>query len=232
MQKDMRSFEIDLIESVEVGSEALLGVPSSAGVVTVTPPSLPDGDYSFMFEQEFTAGGAPFAFSVQVTYPCENSEPTVDVITLDDAGLCDRLFWMTASWGETPIWLGSCQYSLYNCRIVKFSLEGGGWLKVENCNYCPKDWICKSNMAGMRRAEFSSGAGSVYQGDYFGLVHSMRHHNWGDDSLARFDQALGGVQAVYIGADNFSYSSATCLDGDLNVVETRSVTWVEYLNQW
>jgi hypothetical protein len=184
-----------------------------------------------MFEQEFTAGGAPFVFSMQLVYASG-----VEELTLSDAGLCDRLYWTSASWGGDPFYMGTCRYSLYACGILKFNFQGGDWLKVENCNYCPKDWMCKANPGGMRRAEFSSGSGSVYQGDYFGLVHSWRHHNWGNDSLARFDQALGGVQAVYVGSnqypDHFNYSSATYLDGDLEAVETRAVTGVEYLDQW
>ena len=236
LYKDMRSFESDLVESVEVGPEAVVGTASGPGIFTVSPPSQPDGDYSFEFQQEFVAGGTPFVFSLQVTFPCENSEPTVDVKTLDDAGLCDRLFWTSASWGDTPIYLGSCRYSLYYCGIVRFNLEGGDVLKVETCHYCPKDWICKASPADMRRAEFVSGAESRYQDDYFGMVHSMRHHDWGNDMLARFDQALGSVQAIYIGTnqypDHFGYSQATYLDGDLNVLQTRSVTGVEYPGAW
>lgn len=231
MQKDMRSFQLDLVESVEVGPEAIVGMPAGPGVVTVTPPGVPDGEYSFMFEQEFEAGGVPFAFSIQVAYPS-----TIDVVTLDDAGLCDRLFYTSASWGGTALYLGSCRYSLFFCRTVKFDFEGGSWLKVENCNYCPKDWMCKANNGGMRRAELSDGQDVISQSDYFGLVHSWRHHNWGNDSLARFGQALGGIQAVYVGTndypDHFNYSQATFLDGDLNVVETRPVTGVQDLDQW
>jgi hypothetical protein len=231
MQKDMRSFQLDLIESVEVGPEAVVGTPSGVGIVTVSPPAQPGGEYSFMFEQEFDAGGAPFVFSMQLVYASG-----VEVVTMSDAGLCDRLYWTGASWGGTPLYMGTCQYSLFYCGIVKFNLQGGGWLKVENCNYCPKDWMCKANNGGMRRAEFSSGSGSINTDNYFGLVHSWRHHNWGNDSLARFDQALGGVQAVYVGSNQYpdhnTYSSATLLDGDLNVIETRPVTGVEYLDQW
>ena len=231
MQKDMRSFDLDLIESVEAGPDSVVGTPSGPGIVTVSPPSQPDGDYSFMFEQEFTAGGAPFVFSMQLVY-----SPGVEVVTMTDAGLCDRLYWTSANWGGTPLYMGTCQYSLFFCGIVKFDFEGGSWLKVESCNYCPKDWMCKANNGGMRRAEYSDGQDAIFQSDYFGLVYSWRHHNWGNDSLARFDQALGGVQAVYVGSnqypDHFNYSQATLLDGDLNVVETLPVIGVKNLVQW
>jgi putative endonuclease len=236
LYKDRQTFEVDLIESVELGPEAVAAEPTSSGVFTVSPPPQPDGDYSFVFQQEFTAQGTPFAFSLKVTFPCENSEPTVGVTTLNDEGLCDRLFWTSATWGDTPIYLGPCQYSLYYCGIIRFQLEGGDVLKVETCHYCPRDYECKASMAGMRRAEFTSGQDSRYQGDYFGLVHSMRHHDWGSDSLARFDQAVGSVQAVYIGTnqypDHFNYAQATYLDGSLDVLETCGVTGVEYLSEW
>ena len=236
LTRDQQTFEVDLIESVELGAGALVATPTGPGVFTGSPPPQPDGDYSFVFHQEFTAAETPFSFSLQVTFRCDNSEPITNVLYLNDEGFCSRQYWTSATWGDTSIYMGHCQYSLYGCGIIRYNLEGGDVFQTETCRYCPVGWICKSSMAGMRRAEFKSGTESRYQGDYFGLVYSMRHHDWGSDSLARFDQVLGSVQAIYAGTneypDHLNYSEVTYLDGDLNVLETRSVTSVEYLNDW
>lgn len=225
LYKEADTFEADLIESVELGPDAVVATSEGPGFFTLSPPDGPDGRYIYRYNQTFQASGKPFALSLAVLIRLQDGIPRERVVTLDDGNLCDLISPLSGDWDGDSFSFGSCLYTRYECAVYEYLIGNGDKLKAESCQHCPRGWICKADQAGLKRAAFATcGGGGRYVSDYYDMVFSMRHHNWGWDIVVRFEEPLGDIYGIYLDMGSISDPGwkAHYLDEDLAVFETHS----------
>lgn len=215
---------IALVASLELGSPPITATSTGpARVVRSREEGFEPADV-FTIRQRFYAAGAPVTLELRARFPDGSGARE---LTLDLDALSQLRLSPTLEAGGTLISLGACDYARYGCASERFTFEGGGALELEACTLCPSDFICKSDLAGVRSATFSLGGETRSTSDPLRLAASMRHHNWGRDALILIDPPLGGVHGLSLASDpypDFSrYSEVRYLGGDLLELERHAV---------
>jgi hypothetical protein len=228
LPKDQASFGADWIGVVEVGPDGDPATPAGAGTVTLQVDGAgADQSYQYRFTQGFNAGIIGFDLGVTITFDVVGGVPLQEVVAIDEDTLTHQKVFITAGLPGYTVNLSSCTYSLFYCQEHTLALAGGSELKLENCTFCPLDWICKADPGGLKRARFDHGGETREVFDFFRLAHSMRHHNWGADFLVVFDDRVDGIHAIHVGSNVFpdlSTAEVTALDESWLPLTTFEVT--------
>jgi hypothetical protein len=235
LYKEADIFEADLVESVELGPEAVVATPEGPGYFTLSPPEGPDGEYTYWYDQAFQASGKHFQLSLVVYIRLQDGIPRYRAVTLDDGNLCDHVSPLFGDWGGDSFSFGPCRHTRYECAVYEYWIGNGDKLKAESCQHCPAWYICKADLAELKRAAFARcGGGGRYVGDYYDMAKSMRHHNWGFDILVRFEEPLDGIYGLYLETGTYSNPGtwAHYLDEDLAIFETHPLGLAWYQVDW
>jgi hypothetical protein len=163
--------------------------------------------------------------------------PDRTVVNLDEDTLSNaRLDLFQVQFPATRGYFGTCSYSLYACGIHQVEIEGGDVFRFEHCHHCPWEWECKANPAGIPRARFVTADQDQTIDDYFHLVGSMRHHNWGSDHLVVLDTPVGPVHALYLGTESYpdhdTFARIHYLDATFQTLEEKTINSHTTLSDW
>jgi len=228
LPRDGADLEIEWIEKLEIGPAALDATPTSAGAFTHSlQGDENNGTHSYTYTQQFEAGGESVEVSFEARFEVEGGIVSEQVVSLDEHALAYRLFSFRATFNDGTSSVDSCTFEEYPCVTHRFEIEGGDVFQIEQCNFCPPEWICKATPGGLARARFVHDGQTRDVDDPFCLAHSMRHHDWGADHLVRFNDPVDGIHAVYLGSgdypDHGEYTTIYYLDENYETIETRDV---------
>jgi hypothetical protein len=219
--------EVELIASVEVGPDGQAVIPTGPGVLSRSPTgALVDGDYTLTFRQPLQAGLTALEVVGTFTVTVQNGQPAVT--RLDDALLTSGQQGFSVGRAEGSQTLVPCGLGPFGCTIHDLTLEGGDRVQFEACAFCPRAWLCKSSLGGLRRAMFDRTRVHRDTQDYFLLAHTWLHHDWGQHVLVVLEPAVGTTRAVALATaaypDQDTFTTATYLDAAFQALETHAVT--------
>jgi hypothetical protein len=236
LYRDRESFDVDLIDKMQIGADGAEAVREGPGTFTRTIRAAGDTEtYTYAYEQNFRIGGEPFRFTLRFRFEIVSGVVAEPIRTLDEKELANLTFFIQGRLGSTNRTYSTCRYTHFDCSVQEFGFSDGATLKVEPCKFCPEGMICKAFLAGLKRAEIKLGGQMQYIDDYFHLAHAMRHHNWGCDYMVMFAEPIGSVFGLYLGSAPYpdeNFVEANYLDADLATINTISVVRHENLPGW
>jgi hypothetical protein len=238
LSRSQDSFTLDLVEKIEWGAAQNEVSPSSPGNVSRTINGTEqNGIFNYQFTQGVTRGASSYTFSLKVGFQVQDGAPLVQAVTLDEGGLSNREIELLGMGEGGILSLGSCRNDLFQCWVNEYEFSSGDTLKIEPCAFCPPDWMCKSSMGTIKRAEFVSGQLKRELSDYFQSVLTWAHHDWGGSVLIVFDTPVGQTHGLHLSsggttARDLSFEEVQYLDSDMKTADTQTVVRYDKDIQW
>jgi hypothetical protein len=173
---------------------------SGAGSLAVDIEAYGEGSHaSFLLEQPVSAGGSPWAITLDVSqYAYQGAPPELplsDWLTSTAAGGEIYLFLRLSNAQLAYPWtLVPCLPAHTSRRVSRVTFDRG-WMEVWH------DPVDDLPSGGGGPAVFQRGTGELDgvafdQRDYFRLAHLIAHHNWGGTFLVMFDAPIGAACGI------------------------------------
>ncbi len=225
LDKDLASFEADLIEQVEWNREPQIATPTGPGQFTRE-------DERYTYTQDFAFGQDLMRLEMRVSFePNEGPDPG-QVIELNETHFMGYRVSLGALISVTSLYFNACTCDTFTSRVVDYTFEDGDLLSIEVCSICPGDF-CKNSTGRIPRADVTFSGESRTLSDQMQLSIVFGQHDWYGTALVYLREPLAGYAGLVLTFGNMLEGGTVDLfDESLEVIQTKNVTQTEIRPAW
>ena len=238
LPREQASFELDWIETVELGPDRTEPTPQGNGTFTRTiEGTADDGIYRYEYVQAYDLNGQSYTLTFRTAFVVSGGAAEKQVKTFDDAFIstaddyATMDFMLTAEYQDLRTHkFTTCLHTLYRDVPYDITVENGDTLHMDQkfrggdlCKICPAEIV---------GAEFDRGQDKRVVTDFFRMAHVAGQHNWNQKFIVMFDQPVGTAHGLLVDETNTvgGVYQMQYLDAQLNVIDTAAIT--SYIVGW
>ena len=224
LDKDLTSFEADLIEQVEWSREPQIATPTGPGQFTRE-------DERYTYIQDFVFGQEQVRIEMRVSFGPNGDTDPGQVIELNEAHLVGYRVSLGALVGVTNLYFSACTCDTFTHRVVDYTFDDGDLLSIEVCSFCAD--YCKNSTGRIPRADVTFSGESRTLSDQMQLAIVFGQHDWYGTALVYLREPLAGYAGLVLTFGNMLEGGTVDLfDESLQVIQTKNVTQTEIRPAW